>query len=275
MKLADISATTAAGVTTVTVVWKVLDGATGFDVYGSQFTKVVGHRMLNTHHEERNETMKKLLRRKTIIVGAVLAALAAAGIAYATIPDANGVYTACKLNATGTIRLIDPSVGTASLLGHCTSLETQISWNQKGQQGPAGPQGPAGEDGTNGAAAGYSVSRSWFALPGGNGTTAVMQVALGAGSYIFTGSVTAEVTSGVGSISSLECFLTSPEGQIGTIERAWFEVNSYHQDKVNLSVTGGATLAQAETVSVQCSNPYGDNVSVYGDLTAVEVATLN
>jgi hypothetical protein len=94
--------------------------------------------------------MKRLLRRKTMFVGAVLAALAAAGIAYATIPDANGVYTACKLNLTGTIRLIDPSLPTTSLLQHCTSLETQIGWNQQGQPGPAGPAGPQGAKGDAG-----------------------------------------------------------------------------------------------------------------------------
>ncbi|HEY8791606.1 MAG TPA: PxKF domain-containing protein [Gaiellaceae bacterium] len=35
--LADISASTTSGVTTVNVVWEVFGGATGFDVYGSQF----------------------------------------------------------------------------------------------------------------------------------------------------------------------------------------------------------------------------------------------
>jgi hypothetical protein len=91
---------------------------------------------------------------------AVAALAATAGIAYATIPNSAGVYTACKLNVTGTIRLIDPSLAASSLLSHCTSVETQISWNQQGQtgtpgkdggQGPAGatgPQGPPGSVGT-------------------------------------------------------------------------------------------------------------------------------
>jgi len=104
---------------------------------------------------------RRLGRRATVGAAAALAAMAAAGIAYATIPDGNGVFTACKLNATGTIRLIDPSLGASSLLGHCTSLETQISWNQQGQPGPvgpqgapgpAGPQGPKGDTGNTGAA---------------------------------------------------------------------------------------------------------------------------
>jgi hypothetical protein len=94
--------------------------------------------------------MKLRTHRKVLAAGVAVAALAAAGIAYATIPDANGVYTACKLNATGTIRLIDPSLGDGSLLGHCSSLETQISWNQKGQAGAPGPLGPQGAKGDPG-----------------------------------------------------------------------------------------------------------------------------
>lgn len=80
-------------------------------------------------------------RRAVLVVVLVLALLAAAGVAYATIPDAGGVYTACKLNATGTIRLIDPAGPSTSLLSHCTALESQITWNQKGQQGVPGKDG--------------------------------------------------------------------------------------------------------------------------------------
>src|SRR5436190_2941333 len=88
--------------------------------------------------------MSWIIRRKVVVLAGAVAALAAAGIAYATIPDANGVYTACKLNATGTIRLIDPSIGGTSPLGRCTSLETQITWNQRGPEGPKGNTGAAG-----------------------------------------------------------------------------------------------------------------------------------
>lgn len=96
--------------------------------------------------------MKTSVSKRTVRVGLIAAALfaVAAGIAYATIPDSNGVYTACKLNLTGTIRLIDPALGDTSLLGHCTTLETKITWNQQGQSGAQGPAGPAGKDGTNG-----------------------------------------------------------------------------------------------------------------------------
>ena len=69
-----------------------------------------------------------------------------AGVAVATIPDGGGVYTACMLKATGTIRLIDLLAPSNSLLSHCTQLEKQITWNEKGRPGPAGPR-PEGRHG--------------------------------------------------------------------------------------------------------------------------------
>lgn len=87
----------------------------------------------------------RLPRRKgvLVLVGAVTL-LAVGGVAYATIPDGRGVYTACRLNGVGTIRLIDPSASSTSLLSHCTRLETQITWNQLGQKGDTGATGKDG-----------------------------------------------------------------------------------------------------------------------------------
>ena len=100
--------------------------------------------------------MRALVGRRTRRLVVTVAALfaVAAGVAYATIPDSGGVFTACKLNALGTIRLIDPSGPTSSLLSHCTTYETQIGWNQKGPAGTAGAtgaQGPKGDTGATGS----------------------------------------------------------------------------------------------------------------------------
>ena len=93
--------------------------------------------------------LKLRLTRRRVTLVALVAGLVTAGVAYATIPGGNGVFTACKLNATGTIRLIDPSL--SGPLGRCSStLETQIAWNQQGQKGEAGPQGPKGDKGDRG-----------------------------------------------------------------------------------------------------------------------------
>ena len=89
--------------------------------------------------------------RKIRVLALVLTGLAlAAGVAYATIPDSGGVYTACMLKNVGTVRLIDPTLPASNLMSHCSSLETQITWNQQGQPGPQGPAGAAGPAGPQG-----------------------------------------------------------------------------------------------------------------------------
>jgi hypothetical protein len=104
---------------------------------------------------EEEGIMKGLLaRRSGRVMGSTGAALAiTAGIAYAAIPDSGGTIYACSLNHVGTIRLIDPAK--SGLQGRCSSLETQVSWNQKGQPGAAGAKGdpgPKGDTGATGAA---------------------------------------------------------------------------------------------------------------------------
>jgi hypothetical protein len=89
-------------------------------------------------------------RVRIALAGLVLGGALAGSVAWAAIPDGNGVYTACKLNVTGTIRLIDPSLPSSSFQSKCSSLETQITWNQKGQTGPVGPMGPTGPVGAKG-----------------------------------------------------------------------------------------------------------------------------
>ena len=76
-------------------------------------------------------------------------------------PDDGGTFHGCVNNATGVVRIVDPSK--AGALGSCITTgvaalrETAISWNQQGvpgsawgdrvQHGATGPQGPAGADG--------------------------------------------------------------------------------------------------------------------------------
>ena len=93
------------------------------------------------------------MNRKRLLasaVGALVAAAIAGGVAYATIPGPDNVYSACMLKGVGTIRLIDKSLPASNLMSHCTDKETEISWNQAGQPGPAGPQGAKGEPGAPG-----------------------------------------------------------------------------------------------------------------------------
>ena len=61
-------------------------------------------------------------------------ALGAVGWAFAAIPAGNGTITACYKNSGGALRVIDADKGAT-----CTSLETTLTWNQKGPTGPTGP----------------------------------------------------------------------------------------------------------------------------------------
>ena len=80
---------------------------------------------------------------RMLLASVALLALAG-GIAYAQIPDTNGVIHGCYTKSTGAIRIIDDGVTT------CKQGETSLNWNQKGAQGPIGPAGPAGTQGPAG-----------------------------------------------------------------------------------------------------------------------------
>jgi hypothetical protein len=96
--------------------------------------------------------MRKVMARwfRWPVVGALVFLALAAGIAYAAIPAAGGVYTACRLNGVGTIRLIDTSLPASNPLSRCSSLETKFAFNAQGQQGMPGPKGDTGAQGVKG-----------------------------------------------------------------------------------------------------------------------------
>src|SRR5438128_2688192 len=87
------------------------------------------------------------VRRQRLLVAALaLAAFPlAAGIARATIPDAQGVIHGCVRN--GDLRVID----TASAA--CKDNETALVWNQQGPKGDTGDTGAQGVAGPPGSPA--------------------------------------------------------------------------------------------------------------------------
>jgi hypothetical protein len=143
--------------------------------------------------------MRLRLTRTRVAMLVVIAAAIGAGVAYAAIPDSNGVYTACKLRATGTVRLIDKTgaVPASSLLSRCTALEDQITWNQVGQLGPAGPQGlkgdkgDTGDTGQAGPSAAYTNYGDGFHTLTHDATQTMASVTVPAGDYILSAHVTA------------------------------------------------------------------------------------
>lgn len=84
---------------------------------------------------------------KRIIVSLIaVLALVVGTVAYAAIPDGNGVIHGCYDGRTGVLRVVDTSTSQT-----CRTNETALDWNQTGPQGPAGPAGAAGPQGETGA----------------------------------------------------------------------------------------------------------------------------
>jgi hypothetical protein len=106
--------------------------------------------------------------RRVLLFAGVLA-VAAGGVAWAAIPDSGGVVHACVLNATKTVRLID-TAKPKELIGHCTSVETELTLNQQGQPGAQGPPGPKGDTGSPGPQ-GPNGDAGAQGLPGPKGDT--------------------------------------------------------------------------------------------------------
>jgi hypothetical protein len=76
------------------------------------------------------------------VLGGIVGAVLAGGVAFAAIPDSSGVINGCYQKNVGNLRVIDPSAGDS-----CRPSEIPISWSQTG---PAGPQGPKGDTGATG-----------------------------------------------------------------------------------------------------------------------------
>jgi hypothetical protein len=78
-------------------------------------------------------------------VGALTAAVLAGGVAYATIPDANGKFNGCVTKTTGALRLVDATsrgsiitrVGGGS--ASCAASETPVSWSSGADQSAPAP----------------------------------------------------------------------------------------------------------------------------------------
>jgi hypothetical protein len=96
------------------------------------------------------EVRLRLTRKRVFLFFVALALVAVGGVGYAAVADTGTVYNACKLKATGTIRLIDSSAPSSSLLSHCTALETAFSFNEKGDPGTPGAKGDPGTPGAKG-----------------------------------------------------------------------------------------------------------------------------
>ena len=95
---------------------------------------------------EKRSTLRRLMQVETsaLIVAAGVLALAG-GVAYATIPDANGVVHGCYNTVNGNLRVIDAAAGQT-----CKNSEAALNWNLVGPAGIPGAPGAPGAPGTPG-----------------------------------------------------------------------------------------------------------------------------
>jgi hypothetical protein len=119
---------------------------------------------------------------KRIIIGIVAGlVLGATTVAVASIPSADGTFTAC-VKSDGALRLVDAEAGKT-----CKTSEQTVTWNQ------AGPQGPAG------GVSGYEIVETSDTAPSG-----VVEFALSvncpSGKKALGGGGTAEPDGGVGEL---------------------------------------------------------------------------
>ncbi len=85
-------------------------------------------------------------RRRRLLVGVVAVVLVAGtGIAYAVIPDANGVIHGCYGKKSGALRLILDGGKPCN-----AKKEVAVQWSQTGPHGAAGAEGAPGPQGTQG-----------------------------------------------------------------------------------------------------------------------------
>lgn len=235
-------------------------------------------------------------QRLLAAVSAVALVGTAGSMAYAAIPDSNGVIQACYkksglLQEPGVLRVSDNG---------CRTNEIPLSWNQVGPIGPAGPQGstgaqgvqgsqgpqgetgPAGSDGTDGlnGATGAKGDKGDPGAPGPSDAyyrrsgvvdlrnhvmTTISAVDLPAGSYAVF--VKVSLYNHDGDHQNLDCQV-SPLAHPNSWPLgfgAYGEYNLTHQDVVSFGAPGRVTLSCATY----------DGAAVDGTITAIKVGALH
>lgn len=245
--------------------------------------------------------MKRFLRGRRGLAGFSLALAAlplAVGVAYATIPDSQGVIHACLKN--GEPRIVDTETES------CKENETALSWNQQGPQGIPGETGPPGPPGTDASVAGFADTGTvetsvqdevWgrFHL--------VLEEPVPAGSYVVTASVTGRVqgqfslppntTGGGVSRPRFDCILsrdpsgssdpffrvTTPLEDGGTVTVSGQPASFFREASVAL--TGAYTAASPTTLLVHCqlgfssrTTNFAGSLTLTGSMTVVKVGSL-
>jgi hypothetical protein len=196
-------------------------------------------------------------------------------VAYATIPDANGVIHGCYKKSGGHLRVIDSDVSQCDM-----RAEIPIQWNQTGPQGPAGPQGlqglqgpqgpqgpegPTGPAGSEGPAGTPGISSATFAFTTSPvdltpDFTQIVSKNLPPGTWAVVATATVTSPTSIDEhLVSTTCELRNGATVIGRAN----DFTGFIQDFItrSLSMNGGAALPQGGVVSLWCVQPNQPGVS--------------
>jgi len=239
----------------------------------------------------------KLKLRKLGLFAAAGTALAAGGIAYGAIPDSAGNYYACRLNGVGTIRLIDKSAPSTSLLSKCSTLETEISWNKgaKGDPGPAGPQGPNGDPGPqgtpgakgdpgSGSVVAYATPDGPSVVPIGSQEEVLRTLALPAGKFMLTATTTAYTSSSYddhgrtdfgGCWLDANGFIDSIDRELGYCAQYSLPSGTEYGRLTQLVAQVYVDFSAPTTVSFACQDEHGVTTFLAPRITAIQVDALH
>jgi hypothetical protein len=205
-------------------------------------------------------------------------ALLAAGVAYATIPDAGGVIHGCYAKTSqgqaqpGQLRVIDTGLGQS-----CQPNENAVSWNQKGVKGATGPQGPVGQQGTSGpkgATGATGPSDVWSVDGYGQNKSLGLQtwktlatVSLPAGSFVVQGE--ASLSNTLLLVTKYGCDLVdSSSNEIALADAT-------NADWTAIPVQTVVTFGSSDTISLRCIGSITGGAAYDWKLEAVKVGTVH
>jgi hypothetical protein len=222
--------------------------------------------------------MKRKLIKPAVVALAIVGALLAGGIAYATIPDSSGVIHACyhvnaqgTVDASGALRVIDPS-STNKDGSACKHDEKALDFNQTGPQGAQGPQGPQGPQGSTGPTGPSDVwSVDGFGAQKNLSVSTWVNLAttsLPAGSYFVQAEAEADSTTSIPTEYSCD-LVDSSNNQ--------FQATNANSsgDWVTVPVQAVVTLTSADTISLQCLATQPLSEAFNWQLAAIKVGTVH
>jgi hypothetical protein len=196
------------------------------------------------------------------------------GVAFAAIPDTNGLINACYDNATGAVRLVDAQPGNCAKSG-----ETGISWNQTGPPGPPGPPGSPGAPGPGGPTA--YVARGGDRLEARPRhdpvTRTILRFDLPPGSYVINAKVgfAPAPARGIGLLWSVECFLHGTT--VGTLDTAEFTL-PFDTSRGTVSLQGAgritSTTPVARVVRLECQGSGPSSLDLNARVSAIGVQSI-